>query len=122
MSGKRRMAQIEKSGSEDVFDSNAISPGTAFMERVNEMIQYYISLRMSTDPAWKKEIYQGFENEENDTPEEVWEFSHQDILDIQKYIDDNGLGDMNGEGYLDKFYQEFAPRCQTEYHADRIGY
>ena len=54
VSGKRRMAQIEKSGSEDVFDSNAISPGTAFMERVNEMIQYYISLRMSTDPAWKK--------------------------------------------------------------------
>lgn len=78
--------------------------------------------RWYTDPAWKKEIYQGFENEENDTPEEVWEFSHQDILDIQKYIDDNGLGDMNGEGYLDKFYQEFAPRCQTEYHADRIGY
>lgn len=78
--------------------------------------------RWYTDDVWKKEIYQGFENEENDTPEEVWEFTHQDILDIQKYVDDNGLGDMNGEGNLDKFYQEFAPRCQTEYHADRITY
>lgn len=74
-----------------------------------------------TDPEWKAEIYQGFENEENNTPEEVWEFSHQDILDIQDFIDTNGLGDMKVEGTLDKFFDQFK-KCRTEYYPERINY
>ena len=54
VAGKKRVAQMKESGSEDLFDANSISPGTAFMERVNKMIEYYISVRLSTDPAWKK--------------------------------------------------------------------
>lgn len=40
--------------SERIFDSNAISPGTPLMEKMNQILQYYISLRLSSDPVWKK--------------------------------------------------------------------
>lgn len=66
-----------------------------------------------TDPAWKKEVYDGFNNEENDTPEEVWEFSHQDILDIQTFIDTNGIGDFEKVGSLDKWFEKFK-KCRTQ--------
>lgn len=46
-------SEIEDS---DVFDTNCITPGTDFMEHVNNIIQYYISLRISTDPVWKKVV------------------------------------------------------------------
>lgn len=64
------------------------------------------------DPEWRSSIYRMFENEENNTPEEVWEFSHQDILDIQQFIDEHGIGDMEHVGSLDLFYDRFS-RCRT---------
>lgn len=69
--------------------------------------------RWYTDPAWKKEVYDGFENEENDTPEEVWEFSHQDILDSQKFMQENGIGDFEKVGSLDKWFEKFK-HCRTQ--------
>ena len=65
------------------------------------------------DPEWKKEVYDGFENEENDTPEEVWEFSHQDILDSQKFMQENGIGDFEKVGSLDKWFEKFK-HCRTQ--------
>lgn len=38
----------------ELFDSNVISPGTEYMERVNEIIKYYIQMRIDTDPSWKR--------------------------------------------------------------------
>lgn len=66
-----------------------------------------------TDPAWKKEVYEGFANEENNTPEEVWEFSHQDVLDTQKFIKENGIGDFEKVGSLDKWFEKFK-KCRTQ--------
>ncbi|OMJ19154.1 5'-3' exoribonuclease 1 [Smittium culicis] len=36
------------------FDSNCITPGTEFMERLNEQLKYFINKKMSEDADWKK--------------------------------------------------------------------
>ncbi|KPA83609.1 putative 5'-3' exonuclease [Leptomonas pyrrhocoris] len=37
----------------DVFDSNCITPGTPFMVRVSTEFQYFITMKLATDPAWQ---------------------------------------------------------------------
>lgn len=36
------------------FDSNCITPGTPFMERLSRCLHYYVHDRMNNHPAWKK--------------------------------------------------------------------
>lgn len=38
---------------DDVFDKNAITPGTEFMAKLTENLKYYIHMKVSTDSAWK---------------------------------------------------------------------
>jgi len=38
---------------EERFDSNCITPGTPFMARLQEQLQYFINMKMSTDGLWK---------------------------------------------------------------------
>ncbi|RNF14343.1 putative 5'-3' exonuclease [Trypanosoma cruzi] len=48
----------------DVFDSNCITPGTNFMVRVSEQFQYFITMKIATDPAWQncQVVYSGHDN------------------------------------------------------------
>ncbi|XP_013116160.2 5'-3' exoribonuclease 1 [Stomoxys calcitrans] len=36
------------------FDSNCITPGTEFMERLHEALRYFIKSKISADPMWQK--------------------------------------------------------------------
>jgi len=37
----------------DLFDTNAISPGTEFMFALNKKIQFYIEYKINSDPYFK---------------------------------------------------------------------
>ena len=48
----RDMSRYNAHENEDKFDSNVITPGTEFMDRVARGLQYYASERMTNNPGW----------------------------------------------------------------------
>ena len=42
-----------KKANEQHFDSNCITPGTPFLQRMSTCLQYFIQDRLNNDPAWK---------------------------------------------------------------------
>lgn len=40
--------------SEERFDSNCITPGTPFMVRLQNELEYFVAEKMSNDPLWRK--------------------------------------------------------------------
>jgi len=48
--------QLEREGKEapQLFDSNAISPGTEFMQELNTQIDFFIQYKANTDPLYQK--------------------------------------------------------------------
>lgn len=45
--------QLPKREKNDLMDSNTITPGTPFMDRLAIALQYYVHLRLNNDPGWK---------------------------------------------------------------------
>lgn len=38
----------------EVSDTNVIAPGTEFMEKVSQALEYYIRARFNSDPGWRE--------------------------------------------------------------------
>ena len=41
-------------------------------------------------------------------PEEVWEFTHEEVLAVQQYVDDHGIGNSEEADGLQGFLTQFA--------------
>uniref|UniRef100_A0AAG5CS45 Uncharacterized protein n=1 Tax=Anopheles atroparvus TaxID=41427 RepID=A0AAG5CS45_ANOAO len=50
---KRAIAKGEEIPSGDRFDSNCITPGTAFMVRLQKALEHFIQVKIATDVLWK---------------------------------------------------------------------
>jgi 5'-3' exoribonuclease 1 len=42
----------DEKGKTNVFDSNCITPGTEFLEKVSNVIQYFVQKKIKEDPLW----------------------------------------------------------------------
>ncbi|XP_038673078.1 5'-3' exoribonuclease 1 isoform X3 [Scyliorhinus canicula] len=50
---KKALEKGEILPTESRFDSNCITPGTAFMARLHEQLKYFINLKISTEKSWE---------------------------------------------------------------------
>jgi 5'-3' exonuclease len=46
--------QLESQQAGDYFDSNAITPGTEFLEKVHDHLRYFIRTKIHSDSDWQK--------------------------------------------------------------------
>ncbi len=66
-----------------------------------------------TDPEYAAVLQQAFDNLKNDTPEETYYFTHEEILEMKQFIDENGFGNTQSEDALNRFYDQFmAPNLE----------
>ena len=42
-----------RSNTEQTFDSNCITPGTSFMDNLSKYLEWFIHMKLATDPTWK---------------------------------------------------------------------
>ena len=67
-----------------------------------------------TDPEYAAALQTAFVNSRNGTAEEVYEFSHEDILAMKQFIDDNGFGNTRSDDALTRFYNQFMAPNKVE--------
>lgn len=61
-----------------------------------------------TEPEYVAVIQDTFENIRNDTPEETYYFTHEELLQMKDYLDAHGIYNTREEGALENFYQQFV--------------
>ena len=50
---KEKVGKGEEPAGPDAFDSNCITPGTPFMQRLGEHLRFFIRKKIAEDPAWQ---------------------------------------------------------------------
>ena len=60
-----------------------------------------------TNPEYVQIIYEAFENSRNNTPLYSYDFSHDELLKMKKFIEENGFGNFTDEDSLRNFYERF---------------
>jgi uncharacterized repeat protein (TIGR02543 family) len=60
-----------------------------------------------TDPEYVAALQKVFENSRNNTPEETYYFTHQDILAMKEFVAQNGIGNSRSRDALSRFYDQF---------------
>ena len=51
---KKALDKGEKLPDVPRFDSNCITPGTVFMDKLQKQLQYFITNKISNDPLWQQ--------------------------------------------------------------------
>ncbi|XP_024080842.1 5'-3' exoribonuclease 1-like isoform X3 [Cimex lectularius] len=51
---KKKLMKKNQTVPEELFDTNCITPGTEFMARLDEQLQYFINYKITTDKKWQK--------------------------------------------------------------------
>ncbi|MBD5556839.1 MAG: hypothetical protein HDQ95_16240 [Roseburia sp.] len=67
-----------------------------------------------TDPEYVAVIQSAFDNLRNDTPEMVFEFTHEDILEMKEFVQVNGIGNTKYDDALQRFYDQFMAPNRTK--------
>ncbi|KAI3654748.1 hypothetical protein MP228_000128 [Amoeboaphelidium protococcarum] len=51
---KKAIAKGEVLPEQEAFDSNCITPGTAFMDKLSDQLRYFVHKKMNADPQWRR--------------------------------------------------------------------
>lgn len=66
-----------------------------------------------TNAEYKAAILNGFSNLKNNTPEQTYCFTREAVIRMQKFIADNGIGNVKKDDALQQFYEEFMVPSRT---------
>ena len=67
-----------------------------------------------TDPEHVESITNAFDNLRNDTPEMSFYLTHEDVLEIQEYVREHGLGNSEEADALSNFWDEILGPAQIK--------
>lgn len=59
------------------------------------------------DAEYRQVLMKAFENIKNNTPEDEYEFTHKEILEMKEYVKRNGIGNTKSLDGLEKFWEKF---------------
>ena len=65
------------------------------------------------DSDYAKTINEAFDNLENEIYEFSWEFTHQQVLDTQEYVETHGFGNSEEKDALQKYYDKYYAESQN---------
>lgn len=60
-----------------------------------------------TDPEYRKCIEEAFDNQENETPEYSWKFTHEQVLETQEYVETYGISTSEHQDALWNYFNKY---------------